>query len=80
MDNQYTGIYKADKFDFAFIAKIESICSSIRSAGLDPYSQLTGYMLTGNDRYITRIGNARTLIGTLDQSQLQLYVKMYLEK
>jgi len=80
MDKQYTGIYPTDKFDFEFVSKIESICASIRSAGLDPYSQLTGYLLTGEDRYITRTNNARSLIASLDHSTLQMYVKMYLEK
>lgn len=80
MDNQYTGIYKVDKFDFAFISKIESICRSIRATGLDPYSQLMGYLLTGEDCYITRTGNARAMVNTLDRSTLQMYVKMYLEE
>ena len=80
MNKQSTGIYKDEKFDPAFMAKIESICSSIREAGWDPYSQLTGYLLTGEDRYITRVGNARSMISTLDRSALQAYVKMYLEK
>lgn len=80
MDNQYTGIYPADKFDSVFVSKLESICASIQAAGFDPYSQLTGYLLTGEDRYITRTNNARSLIASLDRSALQIYVKLYLEK
>ena len=72
-------IPSADKLDDAFIDQVESVCSSIAAAGFDPYSQLTGYLRTGNDRYITRTGNARSIIATLDKAKLQVYVKLYLE-
>lgn len=80
MNNQYTGVYHGDKFDLEFTAMIESICNSIRAAGFDPYSQLTGYLLTGDDCYITRTGNARSIISSLDKSKLRAYIKLYLEK
>ena len=80
MCNRYTGIYKPDEFDPGFIEKIDSICNSIADAGFDPYSQLTGYLLTGEDCYITRRGNARSIVGTLDNTQLSAYVKRHLEK
>ena len=54
MKKQYTEFFKLVEFDAVFIEKIESICKSIAQAGLDPYSQLTGYLLTGKDYYITR--------------------------
>ena len=80
MKNQYTEKFQYWEFDPVFLGKIESICSSITSAGLDPYSQLTGYLLTGKDYYITRIGNARAMISTLKNTEIQAYVKKYLEK
>lgn len=80
MKNQFTGIYKFDEFDAAFIEKMESVCNSISQAGFDPYSQLIGYLLTGEDYYITRTGDARSIIVTLDNTQIQAYVKKYLEK
>ena len=80
MKNQFTGIFKIDEFDTAFVEKIESVCRSISQAGFDPYSQLMGYLLTGEDYYITRTGDARSIIGTLDNTQIQAYVKKYLEK
>lgn len=80
MNNQYTGIFKCIELDAAFIEKIESICKSISMTGLDPYSQLTGYLLTHEDYYITRTGNARAIIGTLKYSDIETYVKQYLEK
>jgi uncharacterized protein (UPF0297 family) len=80
MSNQNTEKYNAGRFDSVFLHQIESICRSILAAGMDPYSQLTGYLLTGEDCYITRTGRAREMIATLDRSQLQTYVKLHLEK
>ena len=80
MNTQYTEKFQHLEFDAVFLEKIASICNSITASGLDPYSQLTGYLLTGKDYYITRTGNARAMIVTLDNAQIQAYVKKYLEK
>ena len=61
--------------DNKFIATMESIVSSIEEKGMDPYDQLYGYLTTGKEEYITRTGNARELIKTLDWSQVYGYVK-----
>lgn len=61
--------------DKKFIATMESIVSSIEEKGMDPYEQLYGYLTTGKEEYITRTGNARELIKTLDWSQVYGYVK-----
>ena len=61
--------------DNKFIAAMESIVSSIEKTGMDPYDQLYGYLTTGNDMYITRTGNARALIKTLEWEQVWEYVK-----
>jgi len=58
-----------------FLSSIEHIVALLQSAGYDPYEQLKGYLLTGNDLYITRSGDARSLIKTLDKEVLQHYVK-----
>ena len=80
MKDQCTGLFKIEDFDPDFIQKIESICKSITLAGFDPFSQLTGYLLTGQDYYITRTGDARSMIMTLEKEKIQSYVKQYLEK
>lgn len=49
----------------------ESIVSSLREAGYDPFSQITGYLQTGDLTYITRSGDARQLISQMDKSLLQ---------
>ena len=53
---------------------LEHIVASIRSAGYEPYDQLYGYLKTGDETYITRTGDARNLIKTLDRNRLQEFV------
>lgn len=47
----------------------------LRNAGYDPYAQLTGYVQTHDERYITRNGDARSKIMELDWSSVKQYVK-----
>ena len=61
--------------DKKFIAAMESIVSSIEKTGMDPYSQLYGYLTTGKEEYITRTGNARELIKKLSWQRVWDYVK-----
>ena len=61
--------------DNKFITTMESIVSSIEQTGMDPYAQLYGYLTRGKDEYITRTGNARALINTLDRQQVWNYVQ-----
>ena len=60
--------------DNKFIATMESIVSSIEEKGMDPYEQLDGYLTTGKEEYITRTGNARELIKTLEWEQVYDYI------
>ena len=55
-----------DKFE----ETIEYIVAVFKEAGYDPYKQLYAYASTGNEAYITRRGDARSLIVTLDRQQL----------
>lgn len=73
-----TSMYKIIDLDQAFLASIRSICTSITDAGYDPFTQLTGYLTTGDDCYITRKGNARSIITTLEKEKIQAYLKYYL--
>ena len=52
---------------------LEYIISCIEKSGNDPRSQIYGYITTGNELYITRHGNARELIKTIDVSVLAEY-------
>lgn len=60
-----------------FEKNMEHIMASIRSAGYEPYDQLYGYLKTGDETYITRTGDARNLIKTLDRGKLQVYVDSF---
>lgn len=56
------------------------IVDAIRSAGYDVHAQLTGYLLSGNDTYITRRNHARELVSTLDKNLLKTFVDSLPEK
>jgi len=53
---------------------MEYIVSVLRDAGYEPYEQSYAYASTGNDAFITRKGDARTLISTVDRLQLMKYI------
>ena len=59
--------------DNELIRLLDGIAASIREAGLEPYDQITGYLRTGNERYITRTGHARELIQSIDRKDLKQY-------
>ena len=61
--------------DAQFRTTIEIIVSSIKKTGMDPCAQLFVYLTTGKNEYITRTGNARELIKTLNWQQIWDYVK-----
>lgn len=52
---------------------LEYIISCIEKSGNDPRSQIYEYVTTGNECYITREGNARELIKTVDKIILLEY-------
>ena len=58
-----------------FEVRMKEIIQSISDAGFDPFSQLYGYLTTGKEEYITRTGNAREPIKTLNWQQVYDYVK-----
>lgn len=60
--------------EIEFESTMEHIVDSIRAAGYEPYDQLYGYLKTGDETYITRTGDARSLVKALDRSQIQCYV------
>ena len=61
--------------DKKFISTMERIVSSIEQTGMDPYEQIYGYLTTGKEIYITRNGNARELIQTLDKDDISRYIE-----
>ena len=57
-----------------FEKSMGEIIQALSDAGYDPYAQLTGYLQTGDETFITRSRNARTIIQTLDKKLIVLYV------
>lgn len=50
------------------------VIASMKEVGYDPLAQFTGYLQTGDDTFITRTGNARTIIRSLDREQIAEYI------
>ena len=57
--------------DEQMIRLLHRIADAIRKAGFDPYEQITGYVRTGNELYITRTDDARELIKQVDRVLLK---------
>lgn len=53
---------------------LEYIVKCIEDTGNDPQIQIHGYVLSGNECYITRKGDARRLIKSVETSYLERYV------
>lgn len=60
-----------------FKKTIEYIIAVLKDAGYNPYEQLYAYVKTGDKTYITRTGNARSLVAVLDRAKLQEYIAPY---
>ena len=54
--------------------RLEVIAEAIQSAGYDVRAQLTGYLQSGDETYITRRNNARELIPALDKELIKAFV------
>lgn len=50
------------------------IVKCIRETGSDPRDQIRGYITSGDERYITRNGEARRLIGNIEVARLEQYL------
>lgn len=53
---------------------LDYIVKCIRATGNDPRTQIYGYIHSGNACFITREGNARALIRSVELFQLEQYV------
>lgn len=53
---------------------LEYIVKCIKDTGNDPHTQIRGYVVSGNDCFITRSGNARKLIKSVEPACLAQYV------
>ena len=53
---------------------LDRIVLALKEARYDPYAQLTGYLETGDDSYITRKDGAREAIKLLDKEMIRAYL------
>lgn len=60
-----------------FDAAIEKIVTALKTAGYDPYEQLTGYVTTGQKNYITRQDGTREMVLKLSIEQIKDFLKTY---
>ena len=63
-----------------FKETIDYVVSVLKDAGYDPYDQLYAYLNTGNDTYITRKGDARSLVSELDREQIWDYIAPHIKQ
>ncbi|MBR3995145.1 MAG: IreB family regulatory phosphoprotein [Clostridia bacterium] len=56
-------------------AALEEIIKLLEEKGYDPVAQLTGYIKTGRDDYITRHGGARDKIKNISIEIIEEYIK-----
>ena len=65
-----------DKFE----ETIGYVVTVLKAAGYEPYDQLYAFVSTGNDSYITRQGNARSLVAELDREQIWKYIEPHIKQ
>ena len=72
-----TGKYQDPHLDNEFMATMSEVYMALQEAGYDPFDQLTGYVRTGNDQYITRRHNARKTVTDMDPALIKQYLRSY---
>lgn len=58
-----------------FEKQIALVITALSDAGYDPYAQLTGFVQTGDETFITRRNNARAIVSSLDREMVARYVQ-----
>ena len=72
-----TGKYQDPHLDNEFMAAMSEVYMALQEAGFEPFDQLTGYVRTGNDQYITRRHNARKIVTEMDPEMIKQYLARY---
>jgi len=68
-DTQKMGAYKREGHD-EVKAILEDVYKALVEKGYNPFTQIVGYILSGDPTYITSHANARALIGKLERDEL----------
>lgn len=61
------------------LSQLNRVAAALREAGLEPYAQLTGYVTTGDPRYITRRSGARELVQAMDPGEIRRFLTHFRE-
>ena len=69
--------YQAAGLTQDFLTEMSKVVSALQAAGYEPYDQLYGYAMHGNDQYITRFGGAREIVTKMDVKDIKIFLKHY---
>ena len=69
--------YQAAGLTQDFLTEMSKVVSALQAAGYEPYDQLYGYAMHGNDQYITRHGGAREIVTKMDVKDIKIFLKHY---
>jgi len=72
-----TGKYQDPHLENEFMTALRDVYMALQEAGFEPFDQLTGYVRTGNEQYITRRHNARKIVTEMDPERIKRYLKRY---
>ena len=75
--SSHTERYAEAGLSFEFLAEMMKVVDALQSTGYDPYDQLYGYVMHGNDRYITRSGGAREIVMKMDMKDIRIFLRHY---
>jgi len=68
-ETQKLDAYKRDAQDEVKTI-LEDVYIALQEKGYNPFTQIVGYILSGDPTYITSYANARALIGKLERDEL----------
>ena len=77
--SDHTERYTETGLSFEFLAEMTKAVEALQAAGYEPYDQLYGYIIHGNDQYITRFGGAREIVTKMDVEDIKTFLKHYKE-
>ena len=77
--SDHTERYRAAGLSLEFLGEMAKAVYAMKSAGYEPYDQLYGYAMNGNDQYITRFGGAREIVTKMDVKDIKIFLKHYKE-
>jgi uncharacterized protein (UPF0297 family) len=75
--SDHTERFLAAGLSLEFLCEMTKVVAALKTAGYDPYDQLYGYVIHGNDLYITRRGGAREIVEKMNVKDIKIFLKHY---